>query len=270
MFSAQSFLTLSILAVASFPAHAVDGIVLINQNAALAGNVTPGDAPGFPVTISVSGSYRLSGNLTVADGDTTAIEIHASNVTIDLNGFSIIGPNVCSGFPVTSCNANGSGRGILSLNASNVTVLNGKVIGMGGSGIQISGGRIERVEVSSNGNSGIFGAALVIACTAFGNFVDGININGAVIDSNVFGNQRDGIILFNGVGANNVANQNGADGIFGSRSALNGNTANENGGNGIFASCPDTVVSNFASFNKGGDIFTAGSGCTRANNAPAP
>ncbi len=46
-----------ILAVS--PAGAVDGVVLIDQNRALAGNVTPGDTPGFPVTISLSGSYRL-------------------------------------------------------------------------------------------------------------------------------------------------------------------------------------------------------------------
>jgi hypothetical protein len=38
--------------------------VLIDQNRALAGNVTPGDNPGFPVTLSLPGSYRLSGNLT--------------------------------------------------------------------------------------------------------------------------------------------------------------------------------------------------------------
>src|SRR5690242_21281609 len=89
--------------------HAVDGVVLINQNTALAGNVTPGDTPGFPVTIAAPGSYKLSGNLTVPDANTTAIQITADNVTIDLNGFSIIGPVVCSGFPVTSCTTTGSG-----------------------------------------------------------------------------------------------------------------------------------------------------------------
>src|ERR1022692_224651 len=90
--------------------NAVDGVVLISQVQALAGNVTPGDAPGFPVTISVPGSYRLSGNLTVPDQNTTAIQIAADNVTIDLNGFSILGPTVCTGTPaVTSCGPKGSG-----------------------------------------------------------------------------------------------------------------------------------------------------------------
>ena len=53
------------LAAISSSLYAVDGIVLIDQNRALAGNVTPGDAPGFPVTLSQPGSYRLSGNLRV-------------------------------------------------------------------------------------------------------------------------------------------------------------------------------------------------------------
>jgi hypothetical protein len=69
----------------------VDGVILIDQNKALAGNVTPGDTPGFPIIISQSGSYRLDSNL-ILPTSTNAIEISASNVTIDLNGFSIICP----------------------------------------------------------------------------------------------------------------------------------------------------------------------------------
>jgi hypothetical protein len=56
----------------------------------LAGNVTPGDAPGFPVTITQPGSYRLSSNLT-APPAANGIEITVSNVTIDLNGFTVLG-----------------------------------------------------------------------------------------------------------------------------------------------------------------------------------
>jgi hypothetical protein len=42
---------------------AQDGVVIIDQTRAIAGNVTPGDVPGVPVTISRSGSYRLDSNL---------------------------------------------------------------------------------------------------------------------------------------------------------------------------------------------------------------
>lgn len=70
---------------------AVDGVVLFDQARALAGNVTPGDAPGFPVSITQPGSYRLSGNLSVPSGQ-NAILIATQNVTIDLNGFNITTP----------------------------------------------------------------------------------------------------------------------------------------------------------------------------------
>src|SRR2546423_13837918 len=95
-------------------AYGVDGIALIDQNRALAGNVTPFDAPGFPVTISQSGSYRLSGNLTGSDVKTNAIEITANDVVIDLNSFVIRGPVTCSGVPVnlSSCAPVGLGSGI--------------------------------------------------------------------------------------------------------------------------------------------------------------
>ena len=77
-------------ALVSLPALAVDGVLLIDQNRAIAGNVTPGDVAGFPVSITRAGSYRLSGNLTAPAG-VNGIEISADGVTLDLNGFSIAG-----------------------------------------------------------------------------------------------------------------------------------------------------------------------------------
>jgi Right handed beta helix region len=253
---------LIMLAAAAIPLHAVDGVVLINQNAALAGNVTPGDAPGFPVTISVSGSYKLSSNLVVPDANTTAIEITADNVTIDLNGFSIIGPVVCSGFPVTSCSPTGPGFGIVSNAASNITILNGKIQGMGSTGIALSGrnNRVEKVHVIGNGGAGIFAliGSSVMWCTASNNFGAGIGLDRG------------------GVAINNVASGHRGDGIFSGGTiglasvTFSGNTATDNGGHGISVNCPSAVIGNTAFGNSGGDISTAGSGCTRANNAPAP
>lgn len=79
---------LAAMALASLPALAVDGVVLIDQNKALAGNVTPGDAAGFPVTLGRPGSYRLSGNLTVPAG-VHGFLIASPGVTLDLNGFTL-------------------------------------------------------------------------------------------------------------------------------------------------------------------------------------
>jgi hypothetical protein len=101
-------------------AGAVDGVVLVDQARALAGNVTPGDAPGFPVTLSRAGSYRLSSNLTVPAG-VNGIEITEDNVTLDLNGFTITGSGA-------------SARGIVAPAAqAGIAIRNGVVDGFGDS-----------------------------------------------------------------------------------------------------------------------------------------
>src|SRR5437867_12943127 len=103
------------LAAISSSLYAVDGVVLIDQNRALAGGVTPGDAPGFPVVINTPGIYKLASNLVVPNENTTAIQINVDNVTIDMNGFAILGPNVCATagiHPAQPCTRPGTGYGI--------------------------------------------------------------------------------------------------------------------------------------------------------------
>ena len=68
----------------------------------------------FPLVISASGSYRLKSNIVVPDANTTAISITADDVTLDLNGYTIKGPTVCSGEPVTGCAPGGTGKGVSS------------------------------------------------------------------------------------------------------------------------------------------------------------
>ncbi len=113
------------------------------------------------VRIIDPGSYRLTGNLTVPDGSTTAIRIAAGHVTIDLNGFSITGPAVCSGQPVTSCTNGGSGDGIVGENDPDyhhITVRNGEVRGMGNNGIDLrarEGIHLDGVRTVGNAGFGI-------------------------------------------------------------------------------------------------------------------
>jgi hypothetical protein len=87
MKSANRALSIVAALLLAGPAWAVDGVIEVNQAKALAGGVTAGDLAGFPVTIDAAGSYRLTSNLTTASGD--AIEIKASYVTLDLNGFKV-------------------------------------------------------------------------------------------------------------------------------------------------------------------------------------
>jgi hypothetical protein len=267
----KTLFSLATLIALACPIYAVDGIVLINQSNALAGNVTPGDTPGFPVTISVSGSYKLSGNLTVPDANTTAIQITANNVTLDLNGFSIIGPVVCTGFP-TSCAPAGTGTGIDGGNFNAVTVLHGVVTGMGGTGISLGGtARVEDIRALGNGGIGIsVGNATVSFSEASNNGSIGFNGEGMFISDTATFNGSHGMQLEFSAGSvvtNSRVSSNKGTGIAALVPAtISGNAAyfNQVGISGC-----GTMTSNSAAFNTSGDIV-AGSGCTRANNYPAP
>jgi hypothetical protein len=142
--------------VATGIAQTADGVILIDQARALAGDVTPGDVPGFPITISQPGSYRLSGNLTLTDSNTTAIKISAENVTLDLNGFAIVGANTCENV-FLGCAQSGYANGVES-NQKNTTVRNGTMKGMTGSGVLLFApfGRAENLRISNCGNTGIY------------------------------------------------------------------------------------------------------------------
>lgn len=205
-------------------AYAADGAILINQQKALTGSVTAGDAPGFPVTLSQPGSYVLSGNLTVSDQNTTAIQVTADNVTIDLNGFSIIGPNI----------ANGIGEGVSASSRTNISVLNGTVRGMGSSGLFLGNkARAEGLRLISNTSGLRVGVdSLVKNITALGNRITGLD---------VFGKST---IL------NSVVTQNGEDGILaGDDCLVQGNTVHGNGRYGIMVVGTSIVLQNIATGN---------------------
>ena len=207
--------------------HAVDGVIEINQAKVEAGG-------GFPFVIGQPGSYRLTGNLNV-DEATTAIRITAKNVTVDLNGFAITGPTVCSGTPPITpftCTPTGSGGGIVAEGSSETTtVLNGTVRGMGGAGISVGGhARLEGVHAISNGGGGI-GAS------------------------------------FSSVVAGNVANSNGGAGIsLGSGCTVTGDTVNDDGADGISAQTGSTVIGNTVRGNIDAGLNLPGGGSGYGSN----
>jgi hypothetical protein len=234
---------IGLTALVSGSVFAVDGITLIDQNKALAGSVTPGDAPGFPVTISLPGSYRLSGNLTVPSADTNAVVIAANTpgVVLDLNGFSILGPTQCSGFPL-ACAPTGAGIGVsLASGAGDtsrgVAVRNGTVMGMGSIGIYLtsSGGAVENVTLISNGGGGI----LIELGTATGNRIiknggSGIFGGNSVITQNMIsGNRGIGIDVNDSIVLNNAMITNGSLGLNASNTGFASNVFSSN--NGSFA-----------------------------------
>jgi hypothetical protein len=147
----------------------------------------------FPITISKPGRYLLVSNLNVRHPNTTAIRIMAANVTLDMNGFSILGPCPCHSI------ASGIGLDAGSFGYANTTVLNGTVQGMGSDGIFVVSGRVEGVAAVDNGGSGIsfYGAGIAVNSTAEGNGGLGLAASdGTITNSVAFDNRLTGIAGF--------------------------------------------------------------------------
>jgi hypothetical protein len=162
--------TLALLGSAGSAAYAQQ---TIDQNQALAGNVTPGDTAGFPITISQPGHYKLISNLNVPAGS-KGILITAKHVTLDLNGFTVSGPGTCSWNSSTyqvSCSqaADWTVSGIeIGAGAVGAVIQNGTVRGFAGAGIfgPGQGQLISGLRVLENGGDGVstgndFGGAVV-------------------------------------------------------------------------------------------------------------
>jgi len=118
------------------------GVVVFTQADALAGGVTAGDTPGFPVTLGAGGSYRLGSNLVVTTA-VNGIEVRANEVTIDMGGFTLAGSGV--------------GRnGVTGFNRS-LTVRGGTVRGFTLDGIRSVGDlfEVDRIRSVSNGRNGV-------------------------------------------------------------------------------------------------------------------
>jgi hypothetical protein len=162
------------------PAAAIDGTIEINQVKVLSNG-------GFPYVISSSGSYRLTGNLTVSSTSADAIDVTAGDVTIDLNGFSITGPGGSS-----------SGIGISAAGVVDLTVENGTITGFGGNAAVQAGADsiVKSLHASSNGNGIVAGNGSAISdSVAHDNTGTGINCNGSgcAISGNAVFNNNQGI-----------------------------------------------------------------------------
>lgn len=223
----RSMLTLPLVLALSGPAFAADGVLEINQACATQTGCFAGDPAGFPVTITQAGSYRLTGNL-VVPANTTAIRIDTENVTLDLGGFAVKGPNACAGYPVTACTTENGAPGISAPTVNEVlaVVRNGRVTGMGGACIDLAGNSstVEQVAVVNCGNDGIrmgFGGRVAQSVSA-NSRLNGINLNdGATAEGNeIRGNGSSGISmgsgsLGGGVGGIAIGNRISRNGVFG-------------------------------------------------------
>jgi hypothetical protein len=243
---------------------ASEGVIEINQAAALAGSIggAASDAPGFPVTIAESGSYRLTGNLDLPDLNTTAIEVAAHDVSIDLNGFVIRQRESCR----PDCGgAAGSGMGIDADQRENIVVKNGTLIGMGSTSIR-TGDDASVIEVRALG-SGAEGFVMGNRSTVRNALVDGaggrgitMGSGGAVFDSLVRNAGAVGIFAGQGsmVSRTRVTGSSGHGiEIDGRQAAILDNLVTNNANYGIFSK-DGIFARNVVSGNPGFGLFLLG------------
>jgi len=195
---------------------------------------TPGDFDSV-FRITTPGSYYLTGNVTGGSGR-MGIKVVAAHVTIDLNGFTLVG-------------ASGSLAGIaISGGVETITVRNGTVIGWGGHGLDLyeagllRSARVDSVVSRLNGGVGfsLGQNATVLNCIADSNTGSGFEF------------------LFNGVLEGSVARQNTGYGVTSGNSAvIRSSSIRENVAGGVLLGTA-CLISDCSVFNNSNDGITTG------------
>ncbi len=230
----------ALLVCASLQVQAAEGSYEINQDCVAVGCFS-GDSPGYPVTITAPGLYKLSSDLNVTGNSSpNGIEISTSLVNLDLNGHTMNGGGSCTGTPVTSCSGSMSSRGI-QISGSGVIVAHvhdGTIRGFGESGV-----------TAFAIDSGTLFDHLVVTENLYGMFVIGDSSKSSIrIDQCSFSRNGDvGLSVANNVYADlRVTNsafagnrQQGVSG--GDGSTFTDNTFSDNGSFGI--TCYPTATS---------------------------
>ena len=214
-----------------------------------------------PFTITSSGSYYLTGNLTqpLLGGGGGGIDINADNVTIDLMGFTIFG---ASTNPLTGVTSNVDDHGIQFSGRSGVTIKNGVISGFGRAGIYsgftgAQGNSVEDIKALGNGalsSTASYSGIILVStssrierCSAVNNGGYGLFVgtSGIIKDSSASENGRFGIYGWSGATLTNNTAYNNQGGIYGGSGAtLTHNTAYRNQGWGVHADGSNTVIGN--------------------------
>jgi len=178
--------SIGVLAWWAGPALAVDGVIEINQDKMVA-------AGGPPFFINVPGSYRLTSDLTLGSSSVALISILTSGVTIDLNGFSLVGPG-------------GSGSAISAPGRSQIAVHDGQVRNFSNGITAGVGAQFRHLRLTANSNIGL---ACGEGCSVSASFVSdsttGITaglqavITENVLTGNALGIRAGGVITGNSV-----------------------------------------------------------------------
>lgn len=216
----SSFAALLMLASA-VPALA-DGPVIITHAKALAGNVTPGDGPGYPVTLNKGGSYQLGGNLAPGAGK-TGIVIAAGNVAIDFDGFTLTG-------------SSGGAIGVSGKKQS-ATIRNGTITGMAENGIHAEAAFwvVENMMITNNGDNGVYSVGYLrmqnSSVAKNGGFGVYCTLGCLIENSIIAENQKSGVFVGGGTILGNTIVNNSGPGIKAASTARSGYGNNTIDGN---------------------------------------
>ena len=251
-------------------ALAGDGRVEISQAGMEAGGITPGDAPGPPVSLNVQGSYVFTSDLLTTDPNQDMVVIAADHVTIDMNGFKIQGPTTCTtteptppGQPETSCTQTGTGSGVTDLGVTRkaLTITNGRFTGLGEHCIDNLATEHAFVERCSCDNAGDHG--MRFGCCGFVGVVQVDHVGGDAIvtgdwsyldDVSTVQSGGNGLVtgsdsqVFESRSTGNVENGFVLDG----GSTLHSSIGSKNGGSGANVICGGTRVTDSV-FNRNQD-----------------
>jgi parallel beta-helix repeat protein len=218
IFSTRSVPAQGTLTPPSVPAPTMKSLDQVEPRTPVDAVHTPGDG-GDMFVISSPGSYYLTTNIVGVSGK-NGILIAASNVTLGLNGFSVLG-------------ASNSENGIYTFSSgANLAIRDGTISGWTnnssyGVNCQSTNAIFESLTISGN-SSGLYcgGNTVVENCTVSGNSGNGITVFGS--DCVVCGNRCLG---------NNASNVGGTPSlvVFGSNNRIQGNyvTGTGTGGYGI-------------------------------------
>lgn len=165
-----------------------------------------------PLVISVSGSYYLTEDV-VAIENQPAIRITASNVTLDLNGYTVRGNlevNDGGGIRIEGANVivrNGTVRdadddGINCPNGGPITLINVNALNNAEAGASCAAMRVSGGEFSNNGTNGVGGLKVLIAdVRAVGNGGSGIVLgSGSSASRSMSDNNQVGFNCLSGAG----------------------------------------------------------------------
>lgn len=251
------------------PAGSVSGtyktLTEVEPRIAINGSNTPGDADSL-YKIVEPGSYYLTRNVTAPIGK-HGIEIAAGGVTIDLNGFELVG---VTGFdPVHGIVATSVGLADVSVRGGTVRDWPGNGVSLGAN--VVSGGSVSGVTARNNVQTGIFVHSYfrVSGCHASGNGQSGIwAVNSSILEGcTSSGNGGDGIQAGDGhtiIAC--VSYNNGASGIRTGPAATITNCSSYANASGIVVSGSGSVEGCLVRSNDGDGVFTSGTGCVVARN----